>query len=80
VSAEELRAAFGEVHAALSDREVVATARGALERLLVPRSSRLFDKAVELQYTFPLSQPSPLTGTGVVPPAGFEPAIFTLKG
>ena len=48
--------------------------------MLVPRESRLFDEAVELHYTFPLSNLTPTTGTVVVPAAGFEPAIFTLKG
>ncbi len=72
VTEDELRAVLGELRAALTEQGTVAQARRALEYLLVPRGSKLFDEAVELQYTFPVPASSPLTGTGVVPPAGYS--------
>ena len=54
VTGEELQPVFGELREALAAPGVVAQACRALEYLLVPRGSKLFDEAVELQYTFPL--------------------------
>ncbi len=80
VTPEELSATMQQLREILADPADIARARRALEELLMPRGSKLFDEAIELRYTFPVPQPSPLTGSGVVPAAGFEPAIFTLKG
>jgi hypothetical protein len=80
VTLDDFRGVLGELRTALNNRETIEQARAGLESVLIPRASKLFDEAVELNYTFPVGNPSPLTGTGAVPAAGFEPAIFTLKG
>lgn len=75
---EKCAALWRGLHTVRTTRESVAQSRGVLEQ--VSRESWLFAEAVELCYTFPMDSLSPVTGTGVVPAAGFEPAIFTLKG
>ena len=80
ITKEELDKLIDELRDALRTSDTVVAARHALDQLLVPRGTKLFTAAIELAYTFPVSPSSPHTGSDRVPAAGFEPAIFTLKG
>ncbi len=80
LSQEALGRILANLREVLSHRDNVVKSRGVLEKVLLPRSSKLFDEAIELHYTALTNHSSPSTGSALVPAAGFEPAIFTLKG
>jgi predicted RNase H-like nuclease (RuvC/YqgF family) len=67
VTLEELQTVLSDLRAALASTQCVEQARSALEQVLLPRGSKLFNEAVELHYTLPIGRVSPLTGTVVVP-------------